>query len=314
MADQIDDANDLHTVLKAEATQPATLPSVDNILAAMVDPPAVPPLDKDFYRKRFREAPQVRRVVDYPAMEAANRSLGAAGEEFAVRFDVARLLAARKDRLAAKVDRVSVSRGDGLGYDVLSFEVGGRERFIEVKTTAYGPATPFIVTRKEVAVSKESAAHYHLYRLFDFRREPRLFQKPGQIEQAFTLDPTARSRQLVLGYFAHVLLRDELGAAKHVRRRRVRVVHDLERTSSFRLAEINPHGIRVVRREARDLHCHRLAALVEDRDDHERRVARRAAFDRRVHCAVTVEIADDGKQCLNAAAGLGRRLTDVRAK
>ena len=41
-------------------------------------------------------------------------------------------------RLAARVDRVSETRGDGLGYDVLSFETSGRERLIEVKTTNYG--------------------------------------------------------------------------------------------------------------------------------------------------------------------------------
>lgn len=39
VAEQIDKAHDLHAVLKAEATQPAAVPTVDNILAALVDPP-----------------------------------------------------------------------------------------------------------------------------------------------------------------------------------------------------------------------------------------------------------------------------------
>lgn len=196
VADQIDHSRDLHTVLEAEAAQPVVVPPVDDILAALVEPPTVPRRDEDAYAKRLRETPRVRRVVDYPAMEAANRSLGGAGEEFAVRFEQARLLAAKRDRLAGKVERVSVSRGDGLGYDVLSFEADGRERLIEVKTTAYGPATPFIVTRNEVAVSKELEAHYQLYRVFDFRRQARLFQKAGQIEQAFVLDPVQFSARL----------------------------------------------------------------------------------------------------------------------
>jgi len=34
--------------------------------------------------------------------------------------------------LADKVDHVSQSNGDGLGFDVLSYEADGKERFIEV--------------------------------------------------------------------------------------------------------------------------------------------------------------------------------------
>ena len=90
-------------------------------------------------------------------MEAANRSLGNAGEDFAVRFERERLIATGASRLADRVERVSVTKGDGLGYDVLSFEESGKERLIEVKTTSYDAATAFLVTRNEVAVSKELA-------------------------------------------------------------------------------------------------------------------------------------------------------------
>jgi hypothetical protein len=188
VASQISSAADLHTVLKAEAARPAALPTMDDILASLVDAPAAAKRRPGAYRKGVSETPRIVRVVDYPAMEAANRSLGGAGEDFAVRFEQARLLAAGKDRLAGAVERVSVSKGDGLGYDVLSFDANGRERFIEVKTTAYGPATPFFVTRNEVSVSQSLPTQYHLYRLFDFRRQPRMFQKTGQIEQTFSLD------------------------------------------------------------------------------------------------------------------------------
>jgi hypothetical protein len=196
VADQIDTSPELHLLLRAEATQPAAVPSVDDILHALVDPPVVPPLDEGFYRIRTRELPKVRRVVDYPAMEAANRSLGNAGEEFAVRYERERLIAAGASRLADRVERVSVTKGDGLGYDVCSFEANGRERLIEVKTTSYDAATKFLVTRNEVAVSKELASHYHLYRVFDFRRRPQFYQKSGAIEQAFMLDPTEYSARL----------------------------------------------------------------------------------------------------------------------
>ena len=101
-----------------------------------------------------------------------------------------RLIQAGRERLADQVERVSVTRGDGLGFDVLSFDASGHERFIEVKTTAYGASTPFFVTRNEVAASRDANEKFHLYRAFSFRSRPRLFSKQGPIEQAFTLEPS----------------------------------------------------------------------------------------------------------------------------
>jgi hypothetical protein len=80
--------------------------------------------------------------------------------------------------------------GDGAGYDILSFEESGRERFIEVKTTKYGSETPFYVSQNELAVSKRETERYQVYRLFDFRQAPRLYTLPGAIEDSCALSPT----------------------------------------------------------------------------------------------------------------------------
>jgi hypothetical protein len=85
----------------------------------------------------------LRRIVNYLAREAVNQSLGAAGEEFVVRYELARLLAARADCLASKIERVAVTSGDSAGFDALSIEESGKERLIEVKTSRYGCETPF---------------------------------------------------------------------------------------------------------------------------------------------------------------------------
>lgn len=183
----IDGRPQLEVVLRQEAIKPVTLPRVDDILSSLVDPPVV----EDFnYRKAVRELPRLRRNVDYVALEAANRSLGDLGEEFVLRFEKERLVAARMDKLAERVERVSVTRGDGLGFDVLSFEPDGRQRMIEVKTTTYGAITPFYVTRNELEISKVPDSNYHLYRVFDFRSKPKLFLIAGRIDQAFALDAT----------------------------------------------------------------------------------------------------------------------------
>ena len=125
---------------------------------------------------------------DYIAQESRNRSLGRAGELFVAELEARRLHAAGQPRLADRVEHVAATRGDGLGYDVLSFDEGGRERLIEVKTTAFGELTPFYVSRNEVARSEADAPQFHLYRLFDFRDRPRLFDLPGSIRSRCELE------------------------------------------------------------------------------------------------------------------------------
>jgi len=143
------------------------------------------------YAPRFSPA---RR--DYLAQEARNRSLGKAGELFVLELESIRLHSAGKKRLADRIEHVSATQGDGLGYDVLSFEDDGRERLIEVKTTAFDELTPFFVSRNELTRSTVDAPHYQLYRVFDFRHRPRVFSLPGAIETHCTLDPVSYLAQL----------------------------------------------------------------------------------------------------------------------
>jgi hypothetical protein len=144
------------------------------------------------YAPRFSP---VRR--DYLAREARNRSLGRAGELFVLELESRRLHAEGKKALSERIEHVAASRGDGLGYDILSFESNGRERLIEVKTTAFGELTPFYVSRNEIARSNADADKYRLYRLFDFREKPRVFQLPGSISGYCALDPVT--------YLAHFI-------------------------------------------------------------------------------------------------------------
>lgn len=138
------------------------------------------------------QSPDAFRAVkrDYLEREALNRSLGMAGEEFAFRFEQWRLIELGAGQLAGQVQHVSRSQGDGLGYDILSFEHDGRQRFIEVKTTTFGERTPFFVSANELRFAQGHADDFHLYRLFDFRTSPRLFELNGPIERHCALDPT----------------------------------------------------------------------------------------------------------------------------
>lgn len=125
---------------------------------------------------------------DYLEREARNRSLGRAGENFALHFERWRLLQLGAGQLADRVEHVSHTQGDGLGFDILSFEADGQPRHIEVKTTTFGERTPFFVSANELGFARENAQSFRLYRLFDFRRSPRLFELQGPIEHHCNLD------------------------------------------------------------------------------------------------------------------------------
>lgn len=177
------------TTAASAAERPAAAPLVPDPAGILVPPPKVMHVARD------RDASYVahRRGVfrDYLDREARNRSLGSAGETFVVAFEQRRLHAAGAVRLADRIEHESRVRGDGLGYDVLSFDVDGRERFIEVKTTAFGQMTPFFVSRNEVDFSESAGEQFHLYRLFDFRRQPRLFDLSGPVSSNCRLDPVS---------------------------------------------------------------------------------------------------------------------------
>ena len=82
----------LADVVRQQVSEPAPVPTVDDILASLVDPP-VPDADRAKSRPSVaRERLRLQQGVDYLAIEAANSSLGAAGEEFVLRFEIARLV------------------------------------------------------------------------------------------------------------------------------------------------------------------------------------------------------------------------------
>ncbi len=179
---------------------------LDQVALAAVQQPAITPFGSDFTHT-FTQAPTKQLKVaeaqpewqwnrpaikrDYLEREAQNQSLGLAGEEFVVQFEHWRLNALGQSTLADRVEHVAQSKGDGLGFDVLSFEPDGRERFIEVKTTAFGKDTPFFVSKNELTFSRVATQQFHLYRLFEFRKQPRLFDLVGEISDHCLLDPVS---------------------------------------------------------------------------------------------------------------------------
>lgn len=129
--------------------------------------------------------------IDYRVREARNRNLATAGERFVLAFERARL---REAGMKDSVDRIawqSQTYGDSFGYDILSLEKDGGERFICVKTTNYGSRFPFVVTHRELERARENPRRFHLYRVFRFSRGAKLFVITGERLLQESLEPVA---------------------------------------------------------------------------------------------------------------------------
>jgi len=124
------------------------------------------------------------RIYNYGERESRNRRLGEEGERFVLRYAYYRLETLGRSDLAKEIEWTSKVRGDGAGYDIRSFNhLTEAERFIEVKTTNSGQYQPFLITDNELAFSEQHPDRYSLYRVFEFKEQPRIFALDGSIRQ-----------------------------------------------------------------------------------------------------------------------------------
>lgn len=91
---------------------------------------------------------------------------GALGEQFVVGYERRRLREQGRGDLAGRVRWTASEDGDGLGYDVLSYDTDGHERHIEVKTTALGAEAPFYISSAELEFARRQLASYALHRVY----------------------------------------------------------------------------------------------------------------------------------------------------
>jgi hypothetical protein len=150
----------------------------------VVDPPEIKPS-----RPRPGGRPRLMDQEELAARDARNKELGRHGEEFVWEFEKASLRHAGKPELATRVVWASEEIGDGLGYDIISYDADGREIYIEVKTTTGGKATPFYLSAREIVTSQQIGPAYRLYRVFNFKTAPKLFKVAGALEQILQLEP-----------------------------------------------------------------------------------------------------------------------------
>jgi hypothetical protein len=156
-----------------------TTPNFNNILNRKVEVP-------EFSLKVTEPSTNIRYRPkrNYYKEELRNKRLGLLGEEFVISYEKQFLISSEKKDLANQIEHISQTKGDSAGFDVLSFDQKGNEKFIEVKTTQMGKEAPFYFTRNELGVSKKKSDCYNLYRVFNFRKFPQFYQLKGAIDKS----------------------------------------------------------------------------------------------------------------------------------
>ena len=156
----------------------------EGILAKPPDKIFVPTMnDKPWIDKNIRQ-------VDFAALDSRNRKLGSMGEQIVLDFEKYRLANLGRDDLARKVVWASKDIGDGLGFDILSYdEKTETELMLEVKSTGLGKYFPFYVTNNELRCSEDIPNQFKLYRVFNIGKEPKIYILHGALSNICKLEP-----------------------------------------------------------------------------------------------------------------------------
>lgn len=148
----------------------------------------VPPTSSITIQPRKRRAHK----SDYTKRNEKNKKLGYAGECAIVEYEKNKLLNSSESKIRELADKIihsSVEEGDGLGYDIQSFDTEGNIIYIEVKTTLKEIDTPFYITYNELNASKE-LHNYCLYRLYDVdiaNEKIKFYTLKGPLDKLVTL-------------------------------------------------------------------------------------------------------------------------------
>lgn len=118
----------------------------------------------------------------FNSLKAKAEEIGRLGESYVYEREKQKLFNCGKIDLANKVKMIS-HENVAAGYDVLSFDADGQEKYIEVKTTV-GTGGSFEFTSNELAVAKKLRDNYWIYRVTRIRsKSPEIqeIQNPAKL-------------------------------------------------------------------------------------------------------------------------------------
>lgn len=158
------------------------------------------PVPKPKKRKIRSNKIHRKRIVDYLKQGKRNKILGNIGESIILDLEKKYLESKGNSKLAKQVRHVSKLDGDDMGYDILSYTIDGREKYIEVKTTRGNIYRPFFISENEINFSAENKKYYYLYRIFDLdsiSNTAQYYSINGDMKKLLTLNPLVFSASIL---------------------------------------------------------------------------------------------------------------------
>lgn len=143
--------------------------NIENYTKSSLEIAEFPTFSDSTKNQKIREF--TTRKNDFLMKSIKQTKLGKAGELMVLNYEINSLKNEGRIDLANKVKHISEEEGDGAGYDILSYEPDGTEKYIEVKTTTGKNDTLFNITENELEFSEKKSLNYYLYRLYDFKKE-----------------------------------------------------------------------------------------------------------------------------------------------
>lgn len=135
----------------------------------------------------------------FEKLQEIRKKIGEAGEKFVLDKERERLSGAGRHDFADKVIQIS-EKDVRAGYDILSFEETGEERYVEVKTSV-GNSNVFEFSAHELDVSKAYGKRYCIYMVRDIGDKPtmKIIRDPAsKIGDQLSINPSS----YICEYFA----------------------------------------------------------------------------------------------------------------
>lgn len=135
---------------------------------------------------------------EFQLLQKRRHEIGQFGELYVVEYERNKLRRLGKSDLANKVKRMS-QENVGIGYDVLSFNDDGQEKYIEVKATS-GIGSTFELTANELKTAERFRQRYWLYFVRDIGGSPKvreILDPFSQVGVLLKLEPTAYTVRLL---------------------------------------------------------------------------------------------------------------------
>lgn len=107
------------------------------------------------------------RKTDFSEVNKRNKDYGDAGE-LLVMEDQRKILKSQNNPKASYISHIAHTKGDGFGYDVLSFNPEGENVYIEVKTTTGGLERQFHMSINELLFLQKNVEWYIIARVYNY--------------------------------------------------------------------------------------------------------------------------------------------------